>query len=68
MYQLYLSKSEYEKFKKEAKVQMLLKGISIKDLAERTGYSEITLYNFFSSQNSRFVAYAINEELEIRKR
>lgn len=67
MYQLILTQSEYVKFKKRAKTLMFQKDISIKELSEMTGYPISTLYNFFSHQNSRFVAYAIASELGMEK-
>lgn len=67
MYQLVLSQSEYEKFKRKAKARMIEKDISMNELSEKTGYPMTTLYNFFSKQNSRFVAYAIATELGIER-
>lgn len=65
MYELVLSKAEYEKFIKKARCKMIRLEISYKQLAEMTGYSLPSIYGFFHGKNSRFIAAAVAEKLEI---
>lgn len=65
VYELVLSKTEYEAFKQKVRLVMLKRGITMRDLSKKTGYSLGTLYGFFAGKNSRFVAAAIAEVLEI---
>ena len=65
MYRLKLNEQEYEDFKKKVKAEMILRGIRVDELAEQTNYSEITIRHFLSKQNSKFVARALADVLEI---
>lgn len=67
MYFLILDEQEYMDFKKLAKRKMKARGMSIEDLAVLTGYTKRSLYNFFSRDNSKFIACAIAEALVIKK-
>lgn len=66
MYQLELTKKEYQQFKREAKSKMLMQGMTIQELSKKTGYSTQSIYNFFANTNSRFMAFAIAECLELK--
>lgn len=63
MYYLKLNQTEYEQFKKLAKVKMIEKDMSVDELADLTGFSKQAIYNFFCKTNSKFIAYAISEIL-----
>lgn len=68
MYKLELTDSEYQQFKKKAKVQMIIQDITLDELARRTGYAKQSIYNFFSQKKSasRFLVFAIAEELNMK--
>lgn len=63
MYKLALTDSEYEYFKKRVKCEMIMHDLTFSDLAEKTKYSEMTIRNFMSVRNSKFVAYALCKAL-----
>ena len=65
MYRLKLNKEQYEQFKKMARIEMILRDLSIKDLAKKTNYNEQSLRGFFCKKNSKFIAYAIAEALNM---
>lgn len=65
MYELELSDSDYKEFALKCRYVMAQRGISRKILAERTGYSIHSINVFFSGRNSRFLAAAISNELEV---
>ena len=67
MYCIQLDEKKYEKFKREAKAYMVMQGLRPKDLCEKTGYPVATIYKFFSTQNSKFVAYAIAKALDMER-
>lgn len=68
MYQLILNNEEYAEFKKMAKLELLKRDMNFTKLAEKTGYSVVSIYNFFSQKRnpSRFLAYAIADELKLK--
>lgn len=68
MYELNLTKAEFDEFIKEVRFQMIRRNISTKKLSEMTGYTTSTLYGFMSGRNSRFVAAAISKALEMEKK
>jgi lambda repressor-like predicted transcriptional regulator len=63
MYRVTLNDEQYESFKVKAKIAMLEKGISRKELSKRINYADSTVKAFFSKQNSKLLAYAIAEAL-----
>ena len=65
MYELELSDSAYKEFALKCRYVMAQREISRKTLAERTGYSIHSINPFFSGRNSRFLAAAIANELEV---
>ena len=66
MYSLKLNKEDARRFKRICKMVMLRDGITLDDLAERTGYAKRTLYNFFGSdRTNRFIMASLKEELNI---
>jgi len=65
MYRLKLDKEQYEHFKKMARIEMILHDLSIKDLAKKTNYNEQSIRGFFCKKNSKFIAYAIAEALDM---
>lgn len=65
MYRLKLNDEQYKRFKKMAKVEMVLHDVSIKELSKRTNYNEQSLRGFFCKKNSKFIAYAIAEALNM---
>lgn len=65
MYELKLSDSAYKEFALKCRYVMAQREISRKMLAERTGYSIHSINAFFSGRNSRFLAAAIDKELEV---
>lgn len=67
MRELNMNQNQYEQFVLKIRYIMIQKGISIKKLAEITGYSAATLYGFFAGRNSRFVAASICNALGIGK-
>lgn len=68
MYQLILTNDEYAEFKRLAKLELLKRDMNCTELAEKTGYSVVSIYNFFSQKRnpSRFLAYAIADELKLK--
>lgn len=63
-----LPKEHGQQFKKLAKDRMLELELTTAELAERTGYSRQSIYNFFSGDNwNHFLAAAIMEELEMEE-
>lgn len=63
-----LPKEHVQQFKELAKDRMLELELTTAELAERTGYSRQSVYNFFSGDNwNRFLAAAIMEELEMEE-
>lgn len=65
MYKLELNKDEYELFKKKVKCEMIMRDLKIKDLAEMTNYDEQSIRGFLSNRNSKFIAFAIAQVLEM---
>lgn len=63
MIEIILSEREWLNFTAEAKKRMRLKGWSNKDLAEHIGKSEGSVSRFFTSNNSRYMAAEIAQEL-----
>lgn len=60
-----LTEEQYEVFKREVKLRMVLDDISVKDLSRETGYTEATLYNWFNKNTSKFIPLALAEVLEM---
>ena len=65
MYRLKMTDDQYKRFKKDARIEMLIHDLSIKDLAERTNYNEQSIRGFFCKKNSKFIAYAIAQALNM---
>ena len=65
MYRLKLNNEQYKRFKKMARIEMLIHDISIRDLAKKINYPEQSVRNFFCKRNSKFIAYAIAEALNM---
>ena len=65
MYELELSDSAYKEVAVNCRELMAQRGISRKVRAERTGHSIHSINAFFSGRNSRFLAAAIANELEV---
>ena len=65
MYRLTMTDEQYKRFKKDARIEMLIHDLSIKDLAERTNYNEQSIRGFFCKKNSKFIAYAIAQALNM---
>lgn len=68
MYELNLTKAEFDKFIKEVRFKMIRRNISTKKLSDMTGYTTSTLYGFMSGRNSRFVAASISKALGMEKK
>jgi transcriptional regulator with XRE-family HTH domain len=69
MYQMNIKDSDISEIKKIIKPTIIQKGLSIDDVADMTGYSKQTLYNFFSKDTkpSRFLIFALLETLGIER-
>lgn len=67
MYRLILTPLEYEEFKKEVKIELIRRDMTVRELAERTNYSESSIRSFMSNRNSKFIAFAIAEVLGEKK-
>ena len=65
MYRLKLDNEQYTRFKKNARIEMIIHDLSIKDLAKKTNYNEQSIRSFFCKKNSKFIAYAIAEALNM---
>lgn len=65
MYRLKLNEDQYKHFKKMARIEMILHDVSIRELAKRTNYNEQSIRSFFCKKNSKFIAYAIAEALNM---
>lgn len=65
MYRLKLNDEQYKRFKKMAKIEMIIHDISFRELAKRTNYNEQSIRGFFCKKNSKFIAYAIAEALNM---
>ena len=65
MYRLKLNEEQYKRFKKMARIEMLLHDISFRELAQKTNYNEQSIRGFFCKKNSKFIAYAIAEALNM---
>lgn len=69
MYELKVRKAQARRFKQVARSKMVLRNLRMKDLAELSGYSPSSLYNFFSDGNwNRFLAATLAEKLDIKER
>lgn len=69
MYELKVRKTQARRFKQVARSKMVLRNLRMKDLAELSGYSPSSLYNFFSDGNwNRFLAATLAEKLDIKER
>ena len=68
MYELNLTKAEFDEFIKEVRYLMIRRNISTNKLSEMTGYTTSTLYGFMSGRNSRFVAASISKALGMEKK
>ncbi len=67
MYELRVKKAQADRFKQVARSKMALRDLRMKNLAELTGYSPSSLYNFFSNGNwNRFLAVTLAEKLGIK--
>ena len=67
MYELRVKKAQADRFKQVARSKMALRNLHMKNLAELTGYSPSSLYNFFSNGNwNRFLAVTLAEKLGIK--
>jgi len=66
MYRITLNEQQYKAFKKDVKHILIDREMSIKDLADMTTYSESAIRGFLSKRNSKFIAFAIAEALEIK--
>lgn len=65
MYRLKLNKEQYKRFKKMVRVEMILQDMSVKDLAKKTNYNEQSIRGFLCKKNSKFIAYAVAEALNM---
>jgi hypothetical protein len=65
MYRLKLNDEQYQRFKKMAKIEMMIHDITFRDLAKKTNYPIQSIRNFFCKRNSKFIAYAIAEALNM---
>ena len=65
MYRLKLNKEQYKRFKKMVRVEMILQDMSVKDLAKKTNYNEQSIRSFLCKKNSKFIAYAVAEALNM---
>lgn len=67
LYEILLNKSEREKFMLVAKIKMIEKGWSAKDLAEEIDRPVSSVYNFFSNKKriNRFLAAEIADALDM---
>lgn len=65
MYRLKLNEEQYKRFKKMARIEMLLNDMSFRELAQKTNYNEQSIRGFFCKKNSKFIAYAIAEALDM---
>lgn len=65
MYRLKLNEDQYKNFKKMARIEMILHDVSIRELAKKTNYNEQSIRGFFCKKNSKFIAYAIAEALNM---
>ena len=68
MYEIKATSKQREKFKKVVRARMVLKGISVKDLAEEMHYEPNTIYQFFTKGYwNRFISAYLAEKLDIRE-
>lgn len=65
MYRLKLNEEQYKRFKKQVRVEMIIHDVSIQDLAKETNYSVDAIRGFLCKRNSKFIAYAIAEALNM---
>lgn len=67
MYRIELTVTEFEEFRKKARIEMIRKGLTMRDLSDMTGYNLGTIRNFFSFNNSKFIAAAIAKALKMEE-
>lgn len=65
MYRIDLTVEEFEEFRKAAKVELIKQNLTMRDLSDMTGYNLGSIRNFFSYNNSRFIAAAIAKALKM---
>lgn len=65
MHRLELTVTEFEDFRKKARIEMIKQDLTLRDLSDMTGYNMGSLRNFFSFNNSKFIAAAIAKALKM---
>lgn len=68
MYALKLNEDEKKAFIKLVRVRMIEQDLSVKDIADLTGYSTAAIYKLFNGYDEgRFMAAALAEQLNIKQ-
>lgn len=66
MYKLELNSNEYEQFKKKVKCELIMRDMTIQELADLINYDAQSVRGFLSNRNSKFIAYAIADVLDMK--